>query len=481
MKYEPVIGLEVHVQLNTKTKIFCSCSTQFGAQPNSQTCPVCLGLPGVLPVLNEEVLKKGIIAGLALNCEVSQYSKFDRKNYFYPDLPKAYQISQYDMPICKNGYIEIPVENGTKKIGITRLHLEEDAGKSIHSEDKSENCSFVDLNRTGVPLAEIVSEPDMRSADEAYNYLQKLKSLIKYTGVSDVNMEEGSLRCDVNISVRLKGDEKFGEKVEVKNLNSFKAVKAAINYEIERQVDLIECGEKDKIVQETRLWDNDKQITYSMRSKEDAHDYRYFPDPDLPPIVITSDFVDELKKLLPEMPDQKRERFIKEYNIPLYDAEVLTSVRQLAEYYEDVIDYGANPKKASNWIMSELLGLIDDPEKIYEFPVSSKNLAELLKLIDDNTISGKIAKSVFRDMIETGEEAIAIIDKKGLRQVTDTSEIESIVDRIIANNPQSVNDYKAGKDKALGFLVGQVMKESRGKANPQIVNELLINKLKGES
>lgn len=479
MQYESVIGLEVHVQLNTETKIFCGCSTKFGAEPNSQTCPVCLGLPGVLPVLNEEVLKKGILAGIALNCEISEYSKFDRKNYFYPDLPKAYQISQYDMPVCKKGYIDIPVENGMKRIGITRLHLEEDAGKSIHSEDKSENVSFVDLNRTGIPLAEIVSEPDMRTADEAYNYLQKLKSIIKYTGVSDVNMEEGSLRCDVNISVRLKGAEKFGEKVEVKNLNSFKAVKAAINYEFDRQVDLIEAGEKNLIIQETRLWDPDKQLTFSMRSKEDAHDYRYFPDPDLAPVIIDRDFVEELKKYLPELPDQKRERFIAEYNIPVYDAEVLTSVRQLSEYYEDVIKSGANPKKASNWIMSELMGQIQDPEDIMNFPVKSADLAALLKLIDDNTISGKIAKTVFRDMIETGEKPETIIEEKGLKQVSDTSEIEAIIDKVIASNQQSVDDFRNGKEKAIGFLVGQVMKESRGKANPQIVNEILIKKLNG--
>ena len=477
MQYESVIGLEVHVQLNTESKIFCGCSTKFGSSPNSQTCPVCLGLPGVLPVLNEEVLKKGILAGLAINCEISEYSKFDRKNYFYPDLPKAYQISQYDRPACRNGYIDINTENGIKRIGITRLHLEEDAGKLIHPEDRSENISFVDLNRTGTPLAEIVSEPDMRTADEAYSYLHKLKSIMKYINVSDVNMEEGSLRCDVNISVREKGEEKLGEKVEVKNLNSFKAVKAAINYEFERQVDLIEAGEKKLIIQETRLWDNDRQLTYSMRTKEDAHDYRYFPDPDLAPVVITEEFVTKLKNSLPELPDEKRERFVAAYGLPVYDAEVLTSVRQLADYYEDVIKNGANSKKASNWIMSELLGLIDDPEMIMNFPVKAGELAGLLKLIDDGTINGKTAKSVFRDMIDTGKTAEEIVNEKGLKQVSDTSEIESIIDRVITGNQQSVNDFRNGKEKALGFLVGQVMKESRGKANPQIVNEILIKKL----
>ncbi len=331
MEFEPVIGLEVHVQLNTQTKIFCSCSTKFGSPPNSQTCPVCLGMPGVLPVFNEEVLKKGILAGLAINCRIPNYSKFDRKNYFYPDLPKAYQITQYDKPVCLGGHIEIRTDEGEKTIGVTRLHLEEDAGKSIHSDDKSKHVSYIDLNRTGVPLAEIVSEPDMRSGDEAYEYLIKLKSIMKYIGVSDVNMEEGSLRCDVNISVREKGAEKFGERVEVKNLNSFKAVKAAIAYEFDRQVDLVESGEISSIVQETRLWDSDRLETYSMRSKEDAHDYRYFPDPDLAPIIIEDEYIEELKKSLPELPDAKKARFLKEYDIPAYDAGVLTSVRQLAK------------------------------------------------------------------------------------------------------------------------------------------------------
>jgi len=477
MQFEPVIGLEVHVQLNTETKIFCGCSTRFGAEPNTQTCPVCLGMPGVLPVLNRDVLRKGIIAGLALNCRIAEYSKFDRKNYFYPDLPKAYQISQYDKPVCVNGYLEIPVPDGTKKIGITRLHLEEDAGKLIHPDDKSAGISYVDLNRTGVPLAEIVSEPDMRNADEAYEYLSKLKSIIKYTGVSDVNMEEGSLRCDVNVSVRKLGAEKFGEKVEVKNLNSFKAVRAAINYEIERQISLIEAGEKESIIQETRLWDADRQETYGMRTKEDAHDYRYFPDPDLPPLEISKEFVEELRAALPELPDQKRERFVSEYSIPDYDAGVLTAARQVAEYYEDVIKKGANPKRASNWIMSELLGQLADPELIETFPVKPEMLASLLKLIEDDTISGKIAKTVFREMIDTGKSAEQIVDSKGLRQVSDTSEIDAIIDRVLASNRQSVDDYKNGKDKAMGFLVGQVMKESKGKANPKLVNELLARKL----
>lgn len=477
MQYESVIGLEVHVQLNTESKIFCGCSTKFGSEPNSQTCPVCTGMPGVLPVLNEDVLKKGILAGLALNCEIAGQSKFDRKNYFYPDLPKAYQISQYDRPVCKNGYIDIVSGDGAKRIGITRLHLEEDAGKLMHSDDLSNNVSYVDLNRTGIPLAEIVSEPDMRTGDEAYNYLTKLKSIIKYINVSDANMEEGSLRCDVNISVREVGAAKFGEKVEVKNLNSFKAVKAAINYEYERQKSLIESGEKNLIIQETRLWDADRQETYSMRSKEDAHDYRYFPDPDLAPIVISGEYIEKLKRELPELPDSRKARFISEFALSDYDADVLTSVKQLADFYEETVQNGAQPKKAANWIQSELLGQIEDPENIFNCMVKPSGIAELLKLIDNNTISGKIAKMVFKDMMETGESPQKIIDAKGLVQVSDSSEIEGIIDTVLSNNRQSVDDYKNGKEKAMGFLVGQVMKESKGKANPQVVNELLLKKL----
>ncbi len=479
MEFEPVIGLEVHVQLKTETKIFCGCSTRFGSPPNSQTCPVCLGLPGVLPVLNNDVLKKGITAGLALNCGIAHYSKFDRKNYFYPDLPKAYQISQYDRPVCLQGYVDIDNKGEKKRIGITRLHLEEDAGKLVHSEDSSDPNSYVDLNRTGVPLAEIVSDPDMRSADEAYEYLQKIKTIMKYTEVSDVNMEEGSLRCDVNISIRPKGETKLGEKVEIKNLNSFKFVKAAIDYEFARQVDLAEAGEIKSIVQETRLWNADLMKTYSMRSKEDAHDYRYFPDPDLPPIIIDDAYISELKAGLPELPDAKKERFISRYAIPEYDAAVLTSVRQLADYYERVINLNIDPKKASNWIMSELLGQINDPEEIDNFPVTADKLASLLQLVENNTINGKIAKTVFRDMIETGLSPDEIVDTKGLRQLSDSGEIEIIIDSVLNSNPQSVEDFRNGKSKALGFLVGQVMKESKGKANPQIVNEILMNKLNG--
>ncbi|MCU0847961.1 MAG: Asp-tRNA(Asn)/Glu-tRNA(Gln) amidotransferase subunit GatB [Spirochaetes bacterium] len=477
MEYEPVIGLEVHVQLNTESKIFCGCSTKFGSDSNTQTCPVCLGLPGVLPVLNEEVLKKGILAGLAINAKIASYSKFDRKNYFYPDLPKAYQISQYDKPICEDGYIEIPVKNGLKKIGIKRLHLEEDAGKSIHSETPGNNFSFVDLNRTGVPLAEIVSEPELGSGDEAYEYLQKIKTIMKYIDVSDVNMEEGSLRCDVNVSVREKGAVKFGEKVEIKNLNSFKSVRASINYEIERQIRMIESGEK--IVQETRLWDADSNETYSMRSKEDAHDYRYFPDPDLAPIILAPEYIEEIKKTLPELPDAKLRRFVDEYSLPEYDSSVLTSVKQLADYFEETVKLGANPKKASNWIMSELLARITNPEEIKSFHASPGMLAKLLALIEDGTISGKIAKTVFEEMTATGKGPEQIIDEKGLKQVSDTGEIDSMIDAVLKNNQKSVDDFKNGKENAFKFLVGQVMKESKGKANPILVNDLLLKKISG--
>jgi len=475
MEFDAVIGLEVHVQLNTNSKIFCSCSTQFGAQANTQVCPVCLGLPGVLPILNKEVLKKAIQAGLALHCKIASYSKFDRKNYFYPDLPKAYQISQYDKPICYDGYIEIVTGNGIKRIGITRLHMEEDAGKNIHSEDSDYKVSYVDFNRTGVPLIEIVSEPDINTPDEAYQYLQNLRSILKYIEVSDCNMEEGSLRCDVNVSLKPKGAKEFGQKVEIKNLNSFRSVKLALEYEIERQKKML--LQDEKIVQETRLWDADRNTTYSMRSKEEAHDYRYFPEPDLPPIEISKDFIEQLKNELPELPHEKRIRFMQQYGLPEYDAQVLTSTKQLASYYEAVVADGAQPKKASNWIMSEVLAKIDDPEFIDSFNVKPKDLAMLLKRIDDATISGKIAKTVFEEMLETGKNPDTIINDKGLRQVTDTAAIESIIDEVIKNNPKSVEDFKNGKDKAFKFLIGQVMKESKGKANPQMVNDILMKKL----
>jgi aspartyl-tRNA(Asn)/glutamyl-tRNA(Gln) amidotransferase subunit B len=476
MEFEPVIGLEVHVQLNTRTKIFCSCSTAFKAEPNTQVCPICMGLPGVLPVLNEEALKKAIMAGLALHARVSRYSKFDRKNYFYPDLPKAFQISQFDKPICIGGFIEVRTPEGVKKIGITRLHMEEDAGKSIHSDDPGRKISFVNFNRTGVPLVEIVSEPDIRSADEAYEYLQNLKTTMKYLDVSDCNMEEGSLRCDVNISLREKGAVKFGEKVEIKNLNSFRAVKQAIEFEIVRQSGKLNSGEK--IVQETRLWDADRNETFSMRSKEEAHDYRYFPEPDLAPVILDENYINSIENAIPELPDAKLKRFTREYGLPEYDAGVLTSTRQLADYFESAVRNGSNPKRASNWIMSELLARVSDAEQIGSFIVTPEKLSGLMQLIEKDIISGKIAKSVFEEMISSGGDAASIVKEKGLTQVTDILAIESMVDAVIAGNPASVNDYRNGKDKALKFLVGQVMKESGGKANPQLVNEILLKKLR---
>jgi aspartyl-tRNA(Asn)/glutamyl-tRNA(Gln) amidotransferase subunit B len=477
MSYESVIGLEVHAQLNTSTKIFCPCSTAFGASPNTQTCPVCLGLPGVLPVLNENVLEKAVLAGLSLNASISEYSKFDRKNYFYPDLPKAYQISQYDLPIAYKGHLAIETADGGKRIGITRLHLEEDAGKSIHPGGPSSGVSYVDLNRTGVPLAEIVSDPDIRSGDEAYLYLQKLKSILKYIDVSDVNMEEGSLRCDVNISVRKIGESEFGKKVEIKNLNSFKAVKAAISYEASRQIKLILSGDSSEIVQETRLWNPDTEETVSMRSKEHAHDYRYFPDPDLPPVIISNEYIEEVRKKLPELPDEKKERFISQYGLSEYDAEVLCSSRKLSEYFEKTVKGVSSPKRASNWITSELLARIDDYDDIDKFPIGPERLTGLLKLIESEIISGKIAKQVFQEMVTDGDTAEAIVAKKGLTQVSDTGQIEAIVDAVIAENKKSVDDYKSGKETAIKHLMGQVMKLSKGKANPQIVNDILIKKL----
>ncbi len=476
MEFEPVIGLEVHVQLNTRSKIFCGCPTAFKAEPNSQTCPICLGFPGTLPVLNEEVLRKAIMAGLALNATVSEYSKFDRKNYFYPDLPKAYQISQFDRPICSGGYIEVTTGAGTKRIGINRLHLEEDAGKSIHSDEPGNRLSYLDFNRSGMPLAEIVSEPDMRSAEEAYEYLQNLRTIMKYLDVSDCNMEEGSLRCDVNISLREKGASKLGEKVEVKNLNSFKAVKTAIEFEIRRQAGILEDG--GSIVQETRLWDADRGMSFSMRSKEEAHDYRYFPDPDLPPIKPGAEYVTKIRESIPELPGPRRERFIAEYGLSAYDAGVLTSARPLADYFESVVKHGAAPKKASNWIQSELLARVDNPENVGSFTVKPEMLTALLALIDDDTISGKIAKAVFDEMVRTGADPSDIVRERGLVQLTDMGAIESIIDRVIAENPESVADYKSGKERALKFLMGQAMKESKGKANPRIVNDLLLKKLR---
>ncbi|MDI6801948.1 MAG: Asp-tRNA(Asn)/Glu-tRNA(Gln) amidotransferase subunit GatB [Thermodesulfovibrionales bacterium] len=473
-KYEAVIGLEVHAQMLTDTKIFCGCSTKFGSEPNTQTCPVCIGMPGVLPVLNRKAVEFAVRTGLALNCKISPYSRFARKNYFYPDLPKGYQISQYELPICEGGYVEIVVDGDVKKIGITRIHMEEDAGKNIHEGGGS--YSFVDLNRAGVPLMEIVSEPDIRSPKEAAEYMKKLRTSLRYLGVCDGNMEQGSLRCDANVSIRPVGQKEYGIRAEVKNINSFKFVEKALEYEIKRQIKVVEEG--GRVIQETRLFDSATGTTHSMRSKEEAHDYRYFPEPDLVPIKADAKWINEIKDALPELPDAKREMFVSEYGLPEYDADFLVSERSLAIWYEDAVKAGGQPKAVSNWMMVELMKLLNDENKtIEDCPVKPLQLARMLKLIDNGTISGKIAKTVFEDMYRTGKDAEIIVREKGLIQISDSSEIEKTVDEVIAKNPKEVERIKAGDEKLLGFFVGQIMKATKGKANPQMVNDLLKKKL----
>ncbi len=470
MEYEPVIGLEVHAQLKTKTKIFCSCSTVFGAPPNTHTCPVCLGMPGVLPVLNKKVVEYTLRMALATRCEINRESRFARKNYFYPDLPKGYQISQYELPIARNGFIEIEINGHQKQIGITRIHMEEDAGKLTHDPDRP--LSMVDFNRTGVPLIEIVSEPDIRSPEEAGAYLRHLRAIVRYLDISDGNMEEGSFRCDANVSIRPKGSEAFGTRTELKNLNSFKHVEKAISFEIIRQKELLEDG--GQVIQETRLWDPDKNRSTSMRGKEEAHDYRYFPDPDLLPLIIDDDWIDSIQKRIPELPDDKKRRFMETYHLPAYDADFLTSSRELADYFEACVKDFSNPKQVSNWVMGSLMGLLNTQGKsIAESPISSKDLAQLLQLIDEKIISNKIAKTVFDEMAQTGRPAKEIVAEKGLVQVTDESAITSVVITVLQRCSKEVTDYKNGKTKLFGFFVGQVMKETRGKANPKMVNEIL--------
>ena len=493
MKYEAVIGLEVHAQMLTETKIFCRCSTQFGSEPNTQTCPVCIGMPGVLPVLNKKTLEFTIKTGLAMNCAISSYSRFARKNYFYPDLPKGYQISQYELPVCEQGYIEIVVSGDTKKIGITRIHMEEDAGKNIHEAAPSKagggNYSFVDLNRAGVPLMEIVSEPNMRSPEEAVEYMKKLRAILIYLGVCDGNMEQGSLRCDANVSVRPAGQNELGVKTEIKNLNSFKFVEKALEYEIERQKGILE--KSGKIIQETRLWNTERGITESMRTKEEAHDYRYFPEPDLVPIMAEQQWVDEIKKSLPELPDAKRERFVSEYRLPEYDAALMTSEKSLADWFEEAVRLGGQPKAVSNWMKGELMRLLNaDGITIEECPLDPSHLIDLLQLIEKGKINIIKAKTVFEEMYKrtkiygTGDLTLrlsikgeGIVQEMGLMQISDAGEIEKIVDDVIAKNPKEVARYKAGEEKLLGFFVGHVMKLTKGKANPQMVNELLKKKL----
>jgi len=473
--FEPVIGLEVHAQLKTQTKIFCGCSTAFGAPPNTHTCPVCLGMPGVLPVLNKRVVECTLAMALAVRCSISRESRFARKNYFYPDLPKGYQISQYELPIARNGYVEVDLNDARKRIGITRIHMEEDAGKLIHDPDRP--LSRVDFNRTGVPLMEIVSDPDIRSPEEAGAYLRGLRAILRYLDISDGNMEEGSFRCDANVSVRPRGAEAFGTRTEVKNLNSFKHVEKALHYEILRQIDTLGRGEP--VVQETRLWDPDKDKTVSMRGKEEAHDYRYFPDPDLLPLVVDDAWIDRIRRTLPELPDDRRRRFIRDYGLPAYDAEVLTGSRELADYFEACVKFFVQPKPVSNWIMGTLLGHLNARGKtITDCTISPENLAGLLKLIENGTISAKIAKSVFDEMADTGKDPERIVQEKGLVQVSDRSEIEGVVEKVLAANPAEVAALLGGKTKLMAFFVGQVMKATRGKANPKMINEILLEKLK---
>ncbi|MBN1794419.1 MAG: Asp-tRNA(Asn)/Glu-tRNA(Gln) amidotransferase subunit GatB [Candidatus Omnitrophica bacterium] len=474
MDFETVIGLEVHVQLSTASKVFCGCGTLFGEAANTQTCPVCLGLPGSLPVLNKEAFRKAIKAALALNCEIAEITKFDRKHYFYPDLPKNFQISQFDMPFSRDGQLEIIIEEGIKRIGITRVHLEEDAGKLMHMADGDN--SLVDFNRAGTPLLEIVSEPDMSSPEEAYAYLTELKAVMEYIEVSDCDMEKGSLRCDANISLRPRGTAGLGAKVEIKNMNSFKAVRAALQYEVNRQHDLLADGKT--VVQETRLWDADGLYTTPMRGKEESHDYRYFPEPDLPLFEISRQMVADIRSGLPEMPARRRERFVSEYRLSEYDAGVLTQDKALADYFEEVlVDYN-NPKMVANWLMGDILAYLSATNMtITEVKMTPQSLAKALKLQEDGVISGKIQKQILPVLLKEGKDPEAYVKEAGLAQISDEDELSRIVERVIAANPASVQSYREGKEKALGFLVGGVMKETRGKANPQLVNQLLKERL----
>ena len=478
MKYEAVIGLEIHCELKTKTKIFCGCATGFGAEQNTHVCPVCLGLPGVLPTVNKRVVEFGIKAGLATNCTINKYSKFDRKNYYYPDLPKNWQTSQYDLPIAEHGWVDIDVDGEKKRIRLTRIHMEEDAGKLVHSGTtiKDSATSNVDYNRTGVPLLEIVSEPDLRSAEEARAYMEKIKAIMEYIDVSNCRMEEGNLRADINVSLRPVGTKELGTRTEMKNINSFKNLEDAINYEIERQEEVLDDG--GHVVQETRTFDPARGITLSMRSKENAHDYRYMPEPDLPPIVTSEETIEKYRSELPELPDARCARLEKEYGLSDYDAGIITSSRAMAEYFDAVVATGADPKLAANWIMGDLAkNLNEDGIDITKSPVSAERLGKMIGLIMKDTISGKIAKKVFKEMWTNEDEPEKIVKDKGLVQITDTGAIEAAVDAAIAANPKAVEEYKGGKKKAIGALVGQVMKATRGKANPQMVNKMLAEKL----
>ena len=475
MDFEPVIGLEVHAQLKTKSKIFCGCSTAFGAPPNTNTCQVCLGMPGVLPVLNRKVVEYTIKMALATHCTITSPNRFARKNYFYPDLPKGYQISQFELPIAEHGWLEIEDDGRTKRIGITRIHMEEDAGKLIH--DVRKPVSYIDLNRTGVPLMEIVSEPDIRSPEEATAYLKKLHAILRYLDICDGNMQEGSFRCDANISLRPAGQEKFGTRTELKNMNSFRNVQRALEYEIRRQRDILLDG--GKVVQETLLWDADRNVTNSMRGKEEAHDYRYFPDPDLIPVIIDEEWIENTRKNLPELPDERRLRFISALGLPEYDAEVLTSSKDLADYFEAAVAVYPQAKKLSNWMMTELMRELkgEDSIDIGGCPITPQNLGALLTMIDKGTISGKIAKAVFMDMLASGKDAETLVREKNLVQVSDQDELRTIVREIIAANPEQAADYRGGKTKLMGYFVGQLMQKTKGRANPKIANQLFSEEL----
>ena len=474
--YEVVIGLETHAELSTKTKIFCSCPTEFGGEPNTHCCPICMAMPGTLPVLNERVVEYAVKAGLATNCKISRNSKNDRKNYFYPDLPKAYQISQFDMPLCEKGYVEIENEDGEKKkIRLTRIHIEEDAGKLNH--DEYGRGSLVDLNRAGVPLIEIVSEPDIRSAEEAEKYLRKIKSILEYIEVSDCKMQEGSLRADVNVSVRKKGETKYGTRTEMKNMNSFRSIVRGIEYEVERQIEVLENGEK--VEQETLRWDDVSGRTFSMRDKEDAQDYRYFPDPDLVAIKLSEEYIENIKNNLPELPESRRKRYLEEYKLTEKEANLLTASKYTSNLFEEATKICNNPKAVSNWIMSDIAKILNEKEmEAEQIPFTAENLAELIQLIEKGTISNAIGKKVLVELFENPKAPSKIIEEKGWIQISDEGAIKEVVLKIIEANPQSVADFKAGKDKAVGFLVGQAMKETKGKANPQMLNKLFLEELK---
>jgi len=473
-KYEAIIGLEVHAQMLTNSKAFCGCSTEFGADPNSNVCPVCLGMPGVLPVLNKSLVEFVVKMGLATHCKIAHKSIFARKNYFYPDLPKGYQISQYEEPICYDGYVEIDLDDGIRKrIGLTRIHMEEDAGKSIHDIYPD---TLVDVNRCGVPLIEIVSEPDIRTPREAYLYLTQIKQIVTYLGICDGNMEEGSLRCDANVSVRLKGEPKFGTKTEVKNMNSFRNVEKALEFEINRQIEVLEEG--GTIIQETLLWDANQGIATPMRSKEEAHDYRYFPEPDLVPVYVDELWIEEIKRTLPELPMERRDRFIKQYGLPKYDADILTLEKPLADFYEEIAEHTNDFKAASNWVMVNVLGVINEQKiTIQDFPIVPENIATMINMINDGTISSKIAKDVFDEMLKTREDPKTIVERKGWVQVSDEGAVEEAVDEVLKGNPEQVKKYLSGKEQVFGFFVGQIMRAMQGKGNPKIVNEILKRKL----